>query len=200
LAAFRQAHLLEQSTESLLRVHKSMVRTDPSGATQLAEQWLRARPRDTAVRRVLADGYARNGNLAAARAAYEAIVRTQPDDAETLNNLAQVLILSNDPGAQKMAELALQKQPGASHIIGTAGWAAHKAGQDDRALQLLREARLRDPNNPDTRYYLGAVLASVGRNTEAKDELQGALKVSRDFATAAEAEKLLASLMLVSPK
>jgi cellulose synthase operon protein C len=200
LAAFRQAHLLEQSTESLLRVHKSMVRADPAGATQLAEQWLRARPRDTAVRRVLADGYARAGNLAAARAAYEAIIRTQPDDAESLNNLAQVLILSNDPGAQKMAESALQKQPGAAHIIGTTGWAAHKAGQDDRALQLLRDARLRDPNNPDTRYYLGAVLASVGRNTEAKDELQAALKVSRDFATAREAEKLLASLMLVSPK
>jgi cellulose synthase operon protein C len=200
VAAFRQAHLLEQSTESLLRVHKSLTRTDPTAASQLAEQWLRARPRDTAVRRVVADGYARAGNLAAARAAYESIIRTQPDDAESLNNLAQVLILSNDPGAQKMAELALQKQPGSPHILGTAGWAAHKAGQEDRALQLLRDARLRDPNNPDTRYYLGAVLAHIGRNSEAKEELQSALRVSRDFATAGDAEKLLASLTLVSPK
>jgi hypothetical protein len=30
-------------------------------------------------------------------------------------------------------------------------------------LQLLRDARLRDPNNLDTRYFLGAVLASSGR-------------------------------------
>jgi cellulose synthase operon protein C len=200
LAAYRQAHLLEQSTDSLLRVYRGLAKTDPSGATQLAEQWLRARPRDTVVRRVLADGYARAGNLAAARASYESVIRTQPDDAETLNNLAQVLLMSNDPGAQKMAELALQKQPGAPHIIGTAGWAAHKAGQDDRALQLLRDARLRDPNNPDTRYYLGAVLAHVGRNSEAKEELQGALRTSKEFSTAKDAEKLLASLMLVSPK
>jgi cellulose synthase operon protein C len=200
VASYRQAHLLEQSTDSLLRVYRGLAKTDPNAATQLAEQWLRARPRDTVVRRALGDGYARAGNLAAARASYESVIRTQPDDAESLNNLAQVLLISNDPGAQKMADLALQKQPGAPHIIGTAGWAAHKAGQNDRALQLLRDARLRDPNNPDTRYYLGAVLAHLGRNGEAKEELQSALRTGKEFSTAKDAEKLLASLMLVSPK
>ena len=93
-----------------------------------------------------------------------------------------------------MAEQALARKPGAPHIIGTAGWAAFKAGQADRALQLLRDARLRDPANADTRYFLGAVLASKGRTTEAREELEGAMRLSTSFASAKDAESLLETL------
>jgi Flp pilus assembly protein TadD len=78
--------------------------------------------------------------------------------------------------------------------VGTAGWAAFSVGQTDRALQLLRDARLRDPNNPDTRYFLGAVLAQQGRKPEAREELRAALAMSRDFVHAADTERLLATL------
>jgi Flp pilus assembly protein TadD len=105
-----------------------------------------------------------------------------------------VLLLQNDPGALKVAEAALAKSPSAPHVLGTAGWAAHKAGQSDRALQLLRDARLRDPTNLDTRYFLGAVLASSGRQAEARQELQSALQVSTTFAHAKAARELLQTL------
>jgi cellulose synthase operon protein C len=160
----------------------------------LAEQWLKLHPRDIAARRAMADGHARAGNFAAARAAYEALVKVAPDDAEALNNLANVLLQSNDPGALAYANQALAKKPEAPYIIGTAGWAAFKAGQTDRALQLLRDARLRDPANPDTRYFLSAVLASLGRNGEAKEELKTALQAGQTFAYAKDAEKLLSTL------
>jgi cellulose synthase operon protein C len=61
-------------------------------------------------------------------------------------------------------------------------------------LQLLRDARLRDPSNPDTRYFLGAVLASTGRNTEAREELQSAIHTGVTFVSAKEAEQLLRTL------
>jgi Flp pilus assembly protein TadD len=121
------------------------------------------------------------------------LLKTNPDDSEALNNLANVLLLARDPGALKVAEAAMQKDPGAAHIIGTVGWAAFKAGQNDRALQLLRDARLRDPSNPETRYFLGAVLASTGRNTEAREELEAALRFG-PFASAKDAEQLLRTL------
>ncbi|WP_395700500.1 XrtA/PEP-CTERM system TPR-repeat protein PrsT [Aquabacterium sp.] len=192
--AYRRAHQLEQSSESLLRVFRVLAVSDPQASIQWAEQWLKGHPRDKAVRRAVADAQARAGNLAAARSAYEAIVKADPDDADVLNNLANVMLMQQDPGALKVAEQALQKRPGAPQIIGTNGWAAFRAGQTDRALQLLRDARLRDPNNPDTRYFLGAVLASMGRKAEARDELEGALRGGRNFASAKEAEKLLATL------
>lgn len=192
--AYRKAHQVEPSTQSLLRLMGALMSTQPAAAVQLAEQWLKTRPKDMAVRRAVADSYARDGNLAGARGAYEAMLKANPDDAEVLNNLANVLLLMKDPTAVQVAEQAMQKKPGAAHIIGTAGWAAFRAGQTDRALQLLRDARLRDPNNPDTRYFLGSVLASVGRKGEAREELEGALRGGRQFASARDAEKLLATL------
>lgn len=192
--AYRRAHQLDQNTASLLRLFQVLVPAETAAALQLGEQWLKSHPQDLAVRRALADGHARSGNLAAAKAGYEALLRLAPDDAEAMNNLANVLILTRDPQALAVAERALVLQPAAAHIIGTAGWATFKAGQSDRALQLLRDARLRDPGNAETRFFLGSVLASTGRNAEARQELEAALGSGRGFASAKDAERLLATL------
>lgn len=191
---YRKAHQVEPGPASLLRLFRALAPSDPGAALAAADAWLRSHPDDLAVRRAVADTQARAGRLPAARASYEALLKTTPDDAETLNNLANVLLLMQDPGALAVAERALALQPAAAHIIGTTGWAAFKARQTDRALQLLRDARLRDPANPDTRYFLGAALAATGRTTEAREELQGALKLQPGFANAKEAERLLSTL------
>lgn len=194
LEAYRRAHQLEPSTASLMRLYGALAPSDPSAAMQLADQWVKARPQDTTVRRAVAAAYARAGNLKAAQAAYEALLKVRPDDAESLNNLAHVMLLTRNPAALKVAEQAWSLSPGTPHIIGTLGWAAFKAGQTDRALQFLRDARLRDPSNRDTRYFLGAVLASTGRSAEARAELEAALSGDRLFANAKEAEQLLSTL------
>lgn len=194
IEAYRRAHQLDQNSDSLLRLVRAIGPGDPASALKLAEQWLKTHPADVQVRRAVAAGHARAGNLAAARSSYEALLQAAPDDAEALNNLANVLLLANDAGALKVAERALASEPGAPHIIGTVGWAAFKAGQSDRALQLLRDARLRDPANPDTRYFLGAVLASKGRTDEARDELETALRGGTSFASAKAAQQLLNTL------
>lgn len=194
IEAYRRAQQIEPSTAGLLRLHGSLAASDAPAALALAESWLKTHPGDVTVRRAVADGQARAGNLVAARSGYEKLLALQPDDAETLNNLANVLVLARDPGALKVAEQALAKNPIAPHILGTTDWAAFKAGQPDRALQLLRDARLRDPANPDTRYFLGAVLASTGRNTEAREELEAAMRGGEKFASAKDAEQLLRAL------
>ncbi|MFM9917255.1 MAG: XrtA/PEP-CTERM system TPR-repeat protein PrsT [Rhizobacter sp.] len=192
--AYRQAHQIEQSSASLMRLYRAIAPNDGPAAVQLADQWLKSHPQDAVVRRAVADGHARIGNLATARTAYEALLKITPDDAEVLNNLANVLLLSKDPGALKVAEEALSRDPKAPHILGTVGWASYKAGQNDRALQYLRDARLRDPSNRDTRYFLGAVLAGTGRVVEAREELEAALTGDRDFANAKDAQQLLRTL------
>jgi Flp pilus assembly protein TadD len=74
------------------------------------------------------------------------------------------------------------------------GWTAFQAGQRDRALQLLRDARLRDPSNLDTRYFLASVLAAAGRAGEAREEARAALSDGRPFGHRAQAETLLTTL------
>lgn len=194
IAGYRRAHDLEKSSASFLRLYRAQSTTDPPGAAALADRWLKAHAGDAAARRVVADTLAAGGNLVGARTQYELLLKHRPDDGEALNNLANVLLLQNDPGALKIAEAALARLPSSPHVIGTAGWAAHKAGQSDRALQLLRDARLRDPSNLDTRYFLGAVLASTGRQGEARQELQSALQVSASFPYATAARELLQTL------
>ena len=191
---FRKAHAIDQSSQSLLAVFNALELTQHAGAVALAEQWLAKKPDDYKVWRALADSQARAGNMAAARKAYDNVVRLTPLDAEALNNLAMVLVSLKDPAALPTAELALKQKPETPYIIGTAGWAAFHANKPERALQLLRDARLRDPGNADTHYFLGAVLAQQGRKAEAREELEAALQPGGRLSYAKETRMLLETL------
>lgn len=191
---YRRAHALAHSTVSVVPLFNALEATQRPAAIALAQGWLRERPHDTVVWRALADSQLRAGNLREARAAYESLLEASPQDADALNNLAIALIGLNDPNALKIAQQALALRPQTPYIVGTAGWAMFHAGQVDRALQLLRDARLRDPNNPSTRYFLAAVLARQGRNAEAKEELTAALRSGSTFAYAKQARDLLETL------
>jgi len=194
LAAYRKAHELDRNTGSFLRLFIATARRDRPAAMRLAEQWVAANPRDAQVWRVLGDSQLDAGNSAAARRSYETLVKLGTRDPDALNNLAQAMLTLKDPGALKVAEQALALAPGAAHVIGTTGWAAFKAGQNDRALQLLRDARLRDPANADTRYYLASVLAAVGRTAEARNELNASLAPDSKLSYRQDAQALLGSL------
>jgi putative PEP-CTERM system TPR-repeat lipoprotein len=196
IEAFRRGFEVEPATNTVLRLFQALLPQDGGkSALQLAEQWLKTNPRDVTVRKALADGYARAGNFNTAQITYEAALKANPEDAEALNNLANVRLNLKDPaGAAKTAELALTKAPGNALITDTLGWALLQAGQTDRALQLLRDARLRQPASPDIRYHLAAALAKTGRKTEARDELEAAFKLGGGFEGRIEAEKLLQTL------
>ena len=79
-------------------------------------------------------------------------------------------------------------------VIDTLGWALFQAGELDRAITLLREARLRAPASPTIRYHLGAALAQAGRTAEAKAELDAALQAPLRQELAQEASRLRANL------
>lgn len=192
--AYRKAHQVEPSTDTLLRLFQTLQAPDFKAALQLAESWLKARPTDRAVRVALAQAHVRSGNFSAARAAYEELVRTAPNDANSLNDLANVLHRLNDPTALKVAEQALAVSPGNPAIVDTVGWLAFQSGAVEKALQHLRDARLRDPSNPVIRYHLAAVLAKSGRRNEAREELEVALRGQPGFDGVTEAKALLLTL------
>ena len=195
LDAYRRAHAVQPSTETLLRL-VGMLHAANAGVdgVRLAEQWVAAHPADAAARKAVGDGQARLGNFRAAKAAYQGALERTPADVELLNNLANVMIRLADPQALGVAEQAHARRPDDANLIDTLGWASHLAGQPGRALQLLRDARLRQPASPDIRFHLAAALAQAGRKTEARDELRAALDVGRSFDGAAEAQALLRTL------
>jgi predicted Zn-dependent protease len=93
-----------------------------------------------------------------------------------------------------VAERALGREPANPLVIDTLGWISFHAGQDDRALQLLRDARLREPAHGEIRFHLGSVLAKVGRRAEARDELNAALANPQTLQSTRQAEALLRTL------
>lgn len=193
--AYQQAHQLEPSSETLLHLFRIANSKDGGKASfQLASNWMKTHPKDIQVQAALADAYARSGNFASARNSYEFLLKVSPNDGRALNNLANILMLLNDPGAIQMAERAVSQSPNSASAIDTLGWAVHRAGQSDRALQLLREARLRDPGNPEIRYHLAVVLAKAGRKAEAREELDAVLKFGSVFDDYSNAAALLKSL------
>lgn len=192
--SFRRAHQIEPTTDSALRLVRTMFSQDRKAAVQLAEQWIKSKPQDRAMRKLLAEGQVRAGNFTAARSLYDELLRLAPADVEVLNNQANVLLQLKDPSALKVAEQALAASPTSATVIDTAGWAAFQSGQADRALQLLRDARLRDPANPAIRYHLATVLAKAGRKGEAREELEVALRSKTVFDAQTEAEALLRTL------
>ncbi len=195
IESLRRAYELEKTPQNMLRVFWPLSAQDGGKpAIDLAQAWLKLHPKDIGVMKAVAQVQVRANNFAAAKRLYESVLALQPSDVDALNNLANVLIQQKDPGAAVTAEKALAQDPGNPIIIDTAGWAQSLAGNKDRALQLLREARLRAPDNPDIRFHLAAVLAQAGRRGEAREEVSAALQGGRDFRTAADARALLSTL------
>ena len=191
----RKAHQLEPSSETLLKLFRALaVQDGGKPAILLAEQWLKAHPNDNAIRHSLADTYARAGSFKLAKTAYEEFLNQQPENSAVLNNLANTLLQLKDPAAIKIAEQSVAKNPNNVSAVDTLGWALFQNGQTDRALQLLRDARLREPANSEIRYHLAAALAKVGRQKEARAELDAAFKPGTPFEGSTEAVALLKTL------
>ncbi|MDR7332393.1 XrtA/PEP-CTERM system TPR-repeat protein PrsT [Roseateles asaccharophilus] len=195
LDALRKAYDVDKSSQSLsrlIRAHGSYGSFRP--AADLAAPWLQKNPNDIGVRSALAETLVRQRDFRAAKGQYEAILKTQPSQLDALNNLANVLIEMNNAEAVEVAERGLKVDARNILLLDTAGWAHHRLGSNDRALQLLRDARLRAPENAAIRYHLAAALAKAGRKSEARDEANAALQSSVNSDTAEDARKLLATL------
>jgi predicted Zn-dependent protease len=100
-----------------------------------------------------------------------------------------------DKSATSHAERAYSLRPTDPVVIDTLGWIMlQQGGTLDRALALLRDARLRNPNDPEIRYHLATALAKSGRRAEARDELAQALRGNVSFAGVGDARRLQAEL------
>jgi cellulose synthase operon protein C len=193
---YRRAYQVEPSTDTLLRLYRNLTDLDENASLQLLEQWLTRHPKDVAVKRALAEGQARTGKLTAARKTYEAVLQATPNDAWALNNLANILFKLKDPGAIQVARQAVAKAPSSPQTIDTLGWLLYYQNNIDEALQYLRDARLRSPENAQVRYHLAKVLAETGRKAEAREELEAALKSGGHFEGVEDAKVLMKSLTI----
>ncbi len=180
---YRAALAKEPSTEHALRVYEAHVRSGSvDKGIAFLEGWAKDHRGDFAVTMALAEGYLRAGNLAEARARYEALLKERGEEPNLLNNLANVAAKQGDGAkAVEYAERAFKAAPQDGLIQDTLGWLLVQNGAVDTGLKNLREARLRAPGNPEVRYHLAVALARSGRKDEARKELNEVIAANTRF-------------------
>ncbi|MDP2869311.1 XrtA/PEP-CTERM system TPR-repeat protein PrsT [Methyloversatilis sp.] len=164
-----------------------------SQARASVEALVKSRPRDMAMKLLLSQAQTDAGHLREAKATLETVLKAG-ESAPVLNNLANLQWQLKDPAAQQTAERAFKLAPGDALILDTLGWILVQKAQLDAGLRHLREARLRDPANPEIRYHLAWALAKSGRKGEAFQELEAALQSGRSFPGIDSARSLRAEL------
>ena len=169
-----------------------------SGKTQEAVSLLSGRlanhPDEITVRIQLAHGLLELGEHDAAMREYEEILRTQPENAAVLNNLAYLYGMEGDERALEFAERAHALSPASPVVADTLGWILVQRGEIDRGLALLITAREGLPELPDVGYHLAVALVKAGREAEARQELTNVLENPRPFLKRQDAEALLETL------
>ena len=196
-AAFRSALGKHDSTIIALGLVQAHIAAgEAAKAVTFLEGWVKSKPNDRVALKALAESQYRAGQLQPARRTYAKVIEQQPNDAQALNNYANLLHQLDDPGASEMAEKAVKLAPGDASFADSLGWILVRQGKLEAGLRHLREARLRNPGNAEIRYHLAFALAKLGRKAEAKDEMQAALGMRGQLPITGEIKQLTAELGL----
>jgi tetratricopeptide (TPR) repeat protein len=179
LAQFQKLLISDPASTVLLR-HLAEVcdlQGDHARAIAFYQQAHRVAVDDVAVSVSLADALARAGRVNEASSIYQGVVRTHPDNAPALNNVA--FFLADTGGdldeALRLAKNALSKIPGQPSFADTVGYIYLKKGMLDSAIQSFSTLAHRYPTSASFRYHLGLALFQKGEKAGARKELQSAL-------------------------
>ena len=173
-------------------------RGDLDRATDLYREAAQTAPADIEAAYGLGYGLLRIGRLDEAARVFRSVLELDPKSAVGRNALAFVFAESGESLgiAERLALEALEIDPARSaYWKDTLGWVRYRRGKHDDALESLQNAHRELPlDDPATRaeneYHLSSVLASMGRNEEAKAALERSLPRAKGERWEADARAL----------
>jgi tetratricopeptide (TPR) repeat protein len=111
--------------------------------------------------------------------------RANPNDFDAADNLALVLVESNDEGkrarAQQISESNLRQAPNQERLAATAAWVKYKTGSADVADKILGQVVSGGRISPQTAYYAAMILKSLGRADESVQFMKSAVAAPGTF-------------------
>lgn len=146
------------------------------------------------LKKALAEGYLRLGDMSSAEQIYATLINAGSKDPELFNNLAMIRFSRGDANALQLARTAHELASDNPAINDTLGWILVKTGKPAEGLRYLRNASLREASNKGIRFHIAVALAALGRQEEARRELQGLINSGEAFADQAQAKALLREL------
>ena len=179
-----------------MRLYGALLRAGRADeADRMAADWIRAQPRDTMMRTLVAQRAIAQNRLQDARRLYEEALAVNPDDAMVLNNLAWVEGELKEPGALARAERALALAPDHPAILDTLGTLQIAGGDSEKGLKNLRRAVELAPDLGPLRLNLARAYLKLERKADAREQLDILLgKVPAGTPVHREATELRAAL------
>ena len=131
-----------------------------------------------------------------ARKHYEQALQLDPEMPVAANNLAWMYAETGEnlDLALRLAQAATRRLPNNPAIQDTLGWIYYKKGLATLAIAPFQKSIELDPKNPIFHFHLGLAHLKNGDSPKARIALRDALALAPDFAGAAEAKQVLASL------
>ncbi|SER15947.1 putative PEP-CTERM system TPR-repeat lipoprotein [Nitrosomonas sp. Nm51] len=192
LAAYEKAFAAKQTSLLAIKIHTALNHAgNEKKAHAHISQWVSDNPDDNAARLYLANVYLNKKQYNEATKEYEAILKNNPRQITSLNNLAWLYHQSNDPRALDIAQKAYEMAPESPAIADTFGWILAQKGELERALELLENAASKQPDNATIQYHYAHTLVKAGNQNEARQILNEITSSDAAFPEISEARELL---------
>jgi cellulose synthase operon protein C len=144
---------------------------DKEAANAELARWLIKYPNDVDALALGAQRASARGNYAEAAKFLEIIVKSDPQNAIAMNDLAWAYVQAGNPQALEVAQRAAAAAPSNSSVLDTLAMAQAASGKADEAISTLRQA-LRNSNGTEVvKVHLADLLMKKGSQTEAREML-----------------------------
>ncbi len=128
-----------------------------------------------------------------AEASYRKALEIKHDFAPAANNLAWNLLENggNIDEALGFAQIAKEQMPQAPSVMDTLGWLYYLKGSYLNAISEFKDCLEQEKDNPTINYHLGMTYYKNGQSDNAKQFLEKALTINKDFKEAEDAKRVL---------
>jgi putative PEP-CTERM system TPR-repeat lipoprotein len=194
MAVYKKSFAASPNSNTLLRIARfSIAGGDFKSATESLSGWLGKNPEDAVVRAQYAIVLMQQGNNPDAIRQFREVLKKDPNNVASLNNLAWLTRDQEPGGAMAMATRATELAPNSPDVLDTLGWIKLKHGKAADSLPLLKKAHDLRPRDGEISYHLALSLDATGNHDAARGFLKALVSSQVKFDDLAEANKLAQS-------
>jgi putative PEP-CTERM system TPR-repeat lipoprotein len=193
IALYEKGFKLAKNGQLMIKLHTAYLADGKAKEANLKMvQWLKEHPEDNLARLYFADySFVAQKNRQAYIEQLQMILKSEPNSAKVLNNLAWAYGEEKDPRALEYAEKAYKLADTSPAIMDTLGWILVEKGDWKRGLPLLQKASSQIPDAMDIRYHLALALLKSGDKEKARKEMEQIVASDKPFAKMDEVKALL---------